>query len=103
MLKILAEIPDSTKEIIKDNLPNTNGVSSGNLANVLYWIYGAAGIVAVGVIVYAGVKYLLSQGQPEKTKLASQIIAYAAIGLLVVMVAAALTAFISNAVGGATE
>ena len=103
MLKILAEIPDSTKEIIKDNLPNTDGATSGNLATVLYWVYAAAGMVAVGVIVYAGIKYLLSQGQPEKTKQASQIIAYAAIGLVVVMVAAALTVFISNAVGGATE
>lgn len=103
MLKTLAEIPSETVDILKDNLPNTDGVTSGNLTTVLYWVYAAAGIVAVGIIVYAGTKYLLSQGQPDKTKQASQIIAFAAIGLLVVMVAAALTAFISNAVGGATE
>ena len=41
-------------------LPNSGGVTSGNLANVLYWIYAAAGIIAVAVLVYAGIKYLSS-------------------------------------------
>ncbi|MBQ6127289.1 hypothetical protein IJI69_01185 [Candidatus Saccharibacteria bacterium] len=84
-------------------LPNSGGVTSGNLANVLYWIYAAAGIIAVAVLVYAGIKYLSSQGEPAKTKQASQIIAYAIIGLVIVLLAGAVTAFVSNMIGGSAK
>ena len=102
MLNVLAEVPDSTKEIINE-LPNNSGVGAANLTTVLNWIYIAGGIAAVAVLVYAGTKYILSQGQPEKMKQASQIIAYAIIGLVVVVLAAAITAFVSGTIGGATQ
>lgn len=100
-MKIFAVVPDSTKEIIND-LPNNSGVGAANLATVLNWVYVAGGIIAVGVIVYAGIKYILSQGQPDKMKQASQIIAYAVVGLIVVVLAAAITAFVSGLIGGST-
>ena len=95
---------DDVKNTIND-LPNSgsSGVTSGNLTNVLYWIYAMGGIIAVAVIVYAGIKYVASQGEPTKTKQASQIIAYALIGLIVVLLAGAITAFVSNIIGGAAE
>lgn len=85
---------DEVKETI-DKLPN-HDLGTGNLNNVLYWIYAMAGIVAVAVIVYGGVKYVMSQGDPGKTKQAGQIIAYALIGLVVVLLAGAITVFASN-------
>ncbi len=101
-MKFFAVIPDETKELI-NNLPNNSGVGAANLTTILNWIYIAGGIVAVIVIVYAGSKYILSQGQPEKMKQASQIIAYAIIGLVVVVLAAAITAFVSGMIGGSTQ
>ena len=101
-MKFFAVIPDETKELI-NNLPNNSGVGAANLTTILNWIYIAGGIVAVIVIVYAGAKYILSQGQPEKMKQASQIIAYAIIGLVVVVLAAAITAFVSGIIGGSTQ
>jgi len=102
IFKTIANGIDDVKETV-NNLPNSGGVTSGNLANVLYWIYAAAGIVAVAVLVYAGIKYLSSQGEPAKTKQASQIIAYAIIGLVIVLLAGAATAFVSNMIGGAAK
>lgn len=102
MFKFLAAIPDDTKEIL-NNLPNSDGVSATKLTDILNWIYIAAGIAAVAVIVYAGSKYIMSQGQPDKMKQASQIIAYAVIGLIVVVLAAAITAFVSGQIGEATK
>lgn len=102
-LRILAESALSgsgISETLKENLPNTDGVTTGNLANILYWVYAIAGIAAVAVIIYGGVKYLTSQGDPAKTKQGSQIIAYAVVGLLVVALAAAITAFASGIIGG---
>ena len=81
------------------NLPNSGGVTSGNLTNILNWVLGMAGIVAVGVIIYGGIKYITAQGQPDKTKQASQIIAYALIGLIVVALALAITNFVMATIG----
>ena len=100
IIRVLADGMDDIRQTV-DNLPNSGGVTSGNLTNVLYWIYAAAGIIAVAVLVYAGIKYLMSQGEPAKVKQASQIIAYAIIGLIVVLLAGAITAFVSNIIGGA--
>ena len=86
-----------------EQLPNSGGVTSGNLTNVLYWIYAAGGIICVAVLVYAGIKFLTSQGEPAKTKQASQIIAYAIIGLIIVLLAGAITAFVSNIIGGSAN
>lgn len=77
-----------------DKLPNSSGFTSGNMANIMNWIYVASGIIAVGVIVYGGIKYTISQGDPGKTKQASQILAYGIVGLLVILIAAAITNFV---------
>ena len=102
ILKIMADGMGDVKETVK-KLPNSGGVSGGNLTNVLYWIYAIGGLVAVAVIVYGGVKYVMSQGDPGKTKQASQIIAYALIGLGVVVLAGAITAFATGVIGGSTQ
>lgn len=100
-----SKLPKAEKEVCESvqELPNSDGVTSGNLTNVLYWIYAAGGIIAVAILVYAGIKYLASQGDPAKTKQASQIIAYAIIGLVIVVLAGAITAFVSNIIGGAAK
>ena len=102
ILKVFADGLSDVKGTISD-LPNSSGVSGGNLTNVLYWIYAMGGIIAVAVIVYAGIKYVMSQGDPGKVKQASQIVAYAVIGLIVVVLAAAITAFATGVIGGSTQ
>ena len=97
-MQFLADAMSDIEETV-NNLPNSGGVTSGNLTNVLYWIYAAGGIIAVAVLVYAGIKFLASQGDPGKTKQASQIIAYAIIGLVIVALAGVITAFVSNMIG----
>lgn len=98
-------LADAMSEIEQtvNNLPNSDGVTSGNLTNVLYWIYAAGGIIAVAILVYAGIKFVMSQGDPAKTKQASQIIAYAIVGLVVVLLAGMITAFVSGLIGEATK
>lgn len=106
MKGILAFFADAQSDIsnkINNDLPNNGGVTADTLLNILYWVYGAAGLIAVAVIVYGGIKYIMSQGDPGKTKQASQILAYAVIGLVVVLLAGAITAFATGMIGGATE
>lgn len=86
-----------------NNLPNQSGVGSDMLTNVLYWVFGIGGLFAVAMIVYGGYKYQRSEGDPAKSKTASAILAYAIIGLVVVLLATAITAFVSNMVGEAAQ
>lgn len=55
-----------------------------------------AALVAVAFVVYGGVKYVTSQGEPEGTKAAKDSIINAIIGLVIAIVAAAVVSFIGN-------
>lgn len=68
-----------------------------NIQTVLNWVYAFAGIVAVGFIIYGAVNYAMTQGDPGKIKQASQTIVFAVIGLVVVLIAAAITNFVLGA------
>lgn len=58
-----------------------------------------AGLIAVGYIIYGGIQYVTSQGEPDKAKQAQTTIANALIGLVVAITAAATVGFIGRAVG----
>lgn len=64
------------------------------LRTVLNSVYIAVAIAAVGVIIFGGFRFSLSQGDPGKVKKAKDTIMYAIIGLIVVLSAFAITNFI---------
>jgi hypothetical protein len=64
---------------------------------VLNSVYFAVSIAAVGVVIFGGFRYTLSQGDPGKVKRAKDTIMYAIIGLIVVLSAFAITNFILGA------
>ena len=79
--------------------------SSDKLPNVVIGILNAviavAGIVAVIYIVVGGYQYMTSTGDPGKVKKAKDTILYGIIGLVIVILAAAIVNFvIANVVGG---
>jgi type IV secretory pathway VirB2 component (pilin) len=82
-----------------NNIPNNNPDTM--VTNVLNFVYLITGIIAVIVIIIAGISYMTSQGQPDKTKKALSTIIYAVIGLVVVLVAAFITNFVITRLGGA--
>jgi len=55
--------------------------------DVINWILIAAGIIAVGFIIWAGIRYVLSGGDAEKVKKAKNTLLYAIIGLLIAALA----------------
>lgn len=69
----------------------------GVVHNVLNAIYGIIGVIAVVMIVIAGVKYTTSQGDPGKVQSAKNTILYSIIGLVIAIMAFAITNFIINA------
>jgi VIT1/CCC1 family predicted Fe2+/Mn2+ transporter len=75
-------------------------VVTGNalLTNVLNIVYFILGAIAVVIIILAGYHYLTANGEPGKASKAMQTILYAAIGLIVVIFAFAITNFVMGRV-----
>lgn len=54
------------------------------LTKIINWILGLAAVIAVGVIIWGGLMYILSFGDEGKAGTAKKIIFYAVIGLILV-------------------
>jgi len=57
-------------------------------------VFSVAGIVAAGVIIFGGVRYSISQGDPGKVKKAKDTIMYAVVGLMVTLLAFTIVIFV---------
>ena len=64
------------------------------LETILTLVFGTITAIAVLIIVIQGVKYVLSYGEPEKTTQARRGIIYAVVGLIVVLLADVIVAFV---------
>lgn len=58
-----------------------------------------AALVALGFVIFGGIKYVTSQGSPDSTKNAQQTVINALIGLVLALLAAGLVGFIGSKLG----
>ena len=87
-----------------DCLDSGGCVSPGVLVtNTIHWVASVAGIVSAIFIVFGGISYITSSGDPSKLKKAKDIILYALIGLVIVALTEIITAFVSSAIRDANE
>lgn len=87
-----SSIPDEVKAAAgcsgnSDDLPHT-------IIGIINAVIGVLGLVAVIVIIYAGVQYMTSSGDSGKTKKAKDTLLYAVIGLIVCVLAFAIVNFV---------
>ncbi|MEN9558256.1 MAG: hypothetical protein RL141_625 [Candidatus Parcubacteria bacterium] len=71
----------------------------GQLVSGLLGLFGA---LFLGLIIYGGVQYMLSQGNEEQAKKALNTIRDAVLGLVIVAASYAIAAFVLNTLGGVT-
>ena len=69
----------------------------GRILNTVYFIVG---ILAVIFIIIGGINYTVSQGDPGRVAKAKNTVLYAIVGLVVALLAFAITTFILNALEG---
>lgn len=80
------------------SLPNPAGVANGAvIPTVLTVIFTVIGAVSFMIIVIAGLKYVLSQGEPQATTVAKNAIIYALIGLVIAIAAQSAVSLVVNA------
>ncbi|MBR6097258.1 hypothetical protein IKP94_00710 [Candidatus Saccharibacteria bacterium] len=103
MLNSIKVVADEATEAL---MGQTGAMTGGDVAletsisNILNGVYLAVGIVAVIVIIIGGVNYTMSQGDPSKVSKAKSTILYGVIGLIVTLMAFAITQFVINAIQG---
>ena len=87
-------------KIIKaDEIGFTGPKSADNfVGGILNAVYFWMAVVAVGFIIYGGYMYMISGGDPGRVKKAKDVLLYAVIGIVVVMVAFVITRFIIQGV-----
>lgn len=73
-------------------LPST-AANQDSLNTILTIVFSVAGAVALLVVVYGGVRFIASRGQPAEFAKARSIIVYGIVGLVVVLLAFAIVSF----------
>lgn len=76
------------------NLPT--GSASDVFTNILDITYFVIGVVAVIVIIFAGIMYTTSAGNPANIKKAKDAIVYAIVGLVIALLAFVITQFVAG-------
>ena len=66
------------------------------ITDIVKFVVGFLGVIAVIVIIWAGWTYVTSAGASDKVMLAKRTILYAIIGLVVTIMAGAIVAFVVN-------
>ncbi|MBR6166179.1 hypothetical protein IKQ65_00925 [Candidatus Saccharibacteria bacterium] len=74
--------------------------ATNTIKNILNTVYLYVGIIATIAIIIGAVYYITSQGDAAKIVKAKNIIIYAAIGLIITLMAFAITAFVTGAISG---
>lgn len=90
------------QKISQDDINYHSAISGDNdaLVRILNLVYMWAGIVAVIVIIVAGILFVTSRGNADQVKRSKDAIRGAVVGLVVVMVAFAITRFVIGGVQG---
>ena len=75
------------------NIGATSGAVLLAIIEIMLWV---AGVVAIGFVIYGGIRYSISQGMPDKLQAARQTILNGIIGLVIAMLAVAIVNLVSN-------
>lgn len=78
LLNIFSQIDISPGDL---DIPRTATADGTTLNEILGYVFIVGAGIAMIVIIIAGIQFMLSQGEPEKTKKARYAIIYAGIGL----------------------
>lgn len=99
LLNKLAQVSIDPNELDIPRSELLDGDASGLYDTVLPVVFAVAGVVAMLVIVIAGIQFMLSRGDPQKAATARNAVIYAVIGLTLSTLAFSIVRFIAERVG----
>jgi len=82
-----------------NSLPHSVVADHSTIAIVLNIVFTIVGLISVLMIVLAGFKYIMSSGKPEELAKAKDSIIYAAVGIVVCILAVTIVSFVAGFIG----
>ncbi len=80
-------------------IPGGNSDLGGVVSKVMRAVFGIMGAIAVIVVIFGGLQYVLSSGDPKRTARAKETILYAVIGIVISLSAFAIVSFVAKGLG----
>lgn len=99
VIKTLAKI--SVNDLNQNDFNDDGTGLSVTVGNIIQAVVGALGLVCVVIIIIGGIQYMTSSGDAGKVKKAKDTILYGIIGLVICVLAFAITTFVINTVNNA--
>ncbi|OGL70504.1 hypothetical protein A3C17_04005 [Candidatus Uhrbacteria bacterium RIFCSPHIGHO2_02_FULL_53_13] len=98
--------PITSSELLPPAFGDEVGLGQGDLnttvARVIRIVLGFLGVVALGIMLWGGVRWMTAGGNMDNVKDAQKIIAAGAVGLAIILSAFAITSFVINSLVTAT-
>lgn len=96
------DVPEKVNSQSSKTLPNPLGTDNPNvlIGNIINFVLGFVGTIALVLFIYGGFTWMLSAGAPAKVKKGKDIIVWSIIGLFVVFTAYILVRFVIQGVTG---
>ena len=82
---------------------NSSGAVQSSVCTVINWIFYVVIVVAVIMVLVAAFKYLTAAGDPDKVKSASHTLLYAAVAILVAILAKAFPSLVGSFIGSGNQ
>lgn len=92
------QIKDAAGNVIADQVATLDCIAP-ILANVVFWLLVFAGVVALVLIIYSGIKFITSSGDQKQVEGARKILTYAILGLILILLSFAIVRFIAETTG----
>ena len=89
------------KDAIHDVSDEGEPTITDTIKNIISAVIGILGIVCVVIIIIGGIGYMTSSGDSSKVKKAKDPILYGIIGIIICVLAFAITQFVINAINAA--
>lgn len=92
---------DENCDVVGPNKPGTDELDwqkAGGFVGlaIIEFMVRVATIITIGYVIYGGIRYILSQGEPDGIKNARQTITNGLIGLVISLIAVGIVAFITS-------
>ena len=85
-----------------EGMPTQLVGTDGTISNIVNSILYVAGIIAVVMLIFGGIRFMVSRGDKDKVQKAKNTVIYAIIGLVLIIFSYAIVNFIVSATGKLT-
>lgn len=100
LITVALLVPFAASALSVEDIGPTLGLGTADLKdtviNIIQWVLGLLGLIAVIMILYGGFMWMTAGGNEEKVASAKKIISAAVIGLIIILLAWAIVIFVAN-------